>query len=1087
MFDTADTQLVPPSLPGRLSNVALSELCGLLEALDQLDRLQALPDREPSGADGHVAFGRFQLTRKLGAGRFGMVFLAVDPTLGRSVVVKVPQPAVLTDPELRERFVREAKAAARLDHPGIVPVFDAGEIHGLAYLAAGFVDGPTLAEWFVALAELPEPAIAAKLLAALARALQHAHDRGVLHCDLKPANVLLDRSGEVGPGVPGVGFPRVTDFGLARLIEDDPALTKTFQVVGTPLYMAPEQARGDRRGLTARADIFALGAMLYELLTGKPPHVGGTCAEVLLRLQVDDAVRPRKTNPKVPRDLEAICLKCLEKDPERRYVTAAELAADLDRFLAGRPVTARRVGLVASAVRRIRRHPVVAGLVGLTLLSTIAVAGLAVYFTLAKWEDRRAVRHAHDRADAANFYATIERIRQRRTLKQPGWVADNLVDLNRLAHDPLAATELPALRSEAALALASFDLPYPVAMSVGFNAHSVAFSPDGRSLALGSWLADDAGMSEIRLVDPRTGEIQNRFAFAVDRDWERRYGTPNTDGCRAIALSTDGRWLVGGTRSGWLLRWDRTAPDRPPVRWRHAIAIDRPRDEHIGGVAFTPSGRGLVATGSAAVTLWDVAADWSSVDRYATQGMSDIVHAARPNDPRIAFVNRQPIRVLEDPLRLELGAPVAFHFAAATPQARMIVARQIDPKRLGLYDLAVEKPIGTLALPDDEQAEDGPITSLAVHPHGELLATAAEHHGHLKIWSLAAGRLLAARNLGEGSLRAAFSPDGTCLAVVEQNRTLVYAIPQPRVREWIAVQELPVRDADVSPDSRYLATIAHVSHVPTEVTLWTRNATADYVPSSWPVPPPMDNNRWTIAVDSRGRVAYCADRELRGRSSPTSPETLSRSVRDAKDLRIAADGTVWTCALGRTFRAPTVAIPDDAIDDPEAGTPMCVAIGPNTAILGTSMGELQRISVRGGRPRAYWPIFEVPATAVALDATESLALVGSAVGDLALVRLESGAIVRRIPNAHRDAINAATFGPQGHFATGSGDRTVCLWSPDGQLVLTLPQTRPVRRLFWSADGRTLTVLAEGERGLRRWNLDQLKTELAAIGIESGLP
>src|SRR5262245_30816206 len=394
-----------------LSQEGLSRLGGLLAGLDRLAAiLKVTADGDPTGPG--VTFDRFRLVRRLGAGRFGIVLLADDPSLGRQVVVKVPQPAVLTDPAARERFVREARSAARLDHPGIVPVFEAGAADGLPYLVAGYVAGPTLAAWLRRRAGPVSPATAVRMTAKLAAAVHHAHERGVLHCDLSPSNVLLADADGPDPD------PVVTDFGLARLLEDDPALTRTVQVAGTPQYMSPEQARGDRRGLTARTDVYALGAILYELLTGRLPFATES-SELVLYDVVHSPPRPlRLGRSDVPRDLEAVCLKCLEKDSASRYPSADALADDLMRFLDGRPTTARPVGPAIRTARAVRRRPVLAGITAVAILAVAAIPAVAIRYSLRLDEAAAAKRQAErdadlDRelADTREFFATLERIR----------------------------------------------------------------------------------------------------------------------------------------------------------------------------------------------------------------------------------------------------------------------------------------------------------------------------------------------------------------------------------------------------------------------------------------------------------------------------------------------------------------------------------------------------------------------------------------------------------------------------------------------------------------------------------------------------
>lgn len=273
-----------------------------------------------------AAFGHFQLERRLGAGRFGQVWLARDIELDRRVAIKVPHAAELGLEE-EERFVRESQAAATLKHPNIVAVYDIGRVDGRLYLVTEYVAGESLAE---RLALGPFSACeAARLCAQLAEAVQHAHDHGVIHRDLSPSNILLD----------GCGEPHVADFGLARRSQFDPTITLEGNVFGTPAYMSPEQARGEPRLVDCRADVYAIGAILYRMLTGALPFEGN--ARRTLHQAVHDAPRrPRLLNDCVPRDLESICLKAMEKEPSWRYQSAAELAADLGRFLNGQGVLA---------------------------------------------------------------------------------------------------------------------------------------------------------------------------------------------------------------------------------------------------------------------------------------------------------------------------------------------------------------------------------------------------------------------------------------------------------------------------------------------------------------------------------------------------------------------------------------------------------------------------------------------------------------------------------------------------------------------------------------------------------------------------
>jgi hypothetical protein len=316
-------------------------------------------------------FGDYEIRRELGRGGMGIVYEARQLSLNRPVALKMIRAGVLAgDAELR-RFRNEAEAVAAMDHSGIVPVHEVGEHEGQRYLSMKLVPGGSLADRLDGYRN--DPRAAARLVAEAAEAVHHAHQRGILHRDLKPANILIDEQGQ----------PHITDFGLARRVGGDSELTETGAILGTPAYMSPEQASGHRAAVTTASDTYGLGAVLYALLAGKPPFASESLLETL------DAVRsrlpepPSRLNAQVPRDLEVICLKCLEKEPSRRYVTARDLAEDLRRWLAGEPIAARPVGRAMRLWMWGRRNPALAGMA--TALAMALVGGLAG--TTWKWRE----------------------------------------------------------------------------------------------------------------------------------------------------------------------------------------------------------------------------------------------------------------------------------------------------------------------------------------------------------------------------------------------------------------------------------------------------------------------------------------------------------------------------------------------------------------------------------------------------------------------------------------------------------------------------------------------------------------------------
>ncbi len=311
-----------------------------------------------------MEFGDYELLEEIGRGGQGVVYRARQKSLNRTVALKLIGLGKWSSTPHLKRFRHEAEAAASLEHPQIVPIYEIGERDGSCYFSMKFVEGGRLDE--VAQTEPMSARRAAELLVKIARTVQFAHEHGILHRDIKPGNILLDKNGE----------PHLTDFGLARLIEQESTITNSFDVLGTPSYMAPEQAAGHTKELTAAADVYSLGAVFYQMLTGEPPFAGGTTYETIRLVLETEPRNPRTRSPKLDIDVATICLKCLEKNPANRYPTAKALAEDLERWLRHEPIQARRTGIFSRAGKWVRRNPAV------TTLAAVIVALALVVGTL---------------------------------------------------------------------------------------------------------------------------------------------------------------------------------------------------------------------------------------------------------------------------------------------------------------------------------------------------------------------------------------------------------------------------------------------------------------------------------------------------------------------------------------------------------------------------------------------------------------------------------------------------------------------------------------------------------------------------------
>src|SRR6266704_987233 len=349
------------------STIAVGDDCASVENVESSDANAAAHVKKvPRPAKTLANFGDYELLEEIGRGGQGVVYRARQKSLNRTVALKVIGLGHWATEAHLKRFRREAESAASLEHPCIVPIYEVGERDGSCYFSMKLVEGGQLDD--VVRREPITIRRTVELIAKVARIVHYAHEHHILHRDIKPGNILLDQKGE----------PHLTDFGLARLVETESTVTRTMEVLGAPSYMAPEQAVGNNAAVNTVTDIYGLGAVLYQLLTGQPPFAGGVTYETIKLLLDTEPKQPRLLNPKIDRDLSTICLKCLEKDPKHRYSTGLALAEDLERWLKHEPILARHTGIIGRSRKWVRRNPSSA-LLAACLVALVAAAGWIVW------------------------------------------------------------------------------------------------------------------------------------------------------------------------------------------------------------------------------------------------------------------------------------------------------------------------------------------------------------------------------------------------------------------------------------------------------------------------------------------------------------------------------------------------------------------------------------------------------------------------------------------------------------------------------------------------------------------------------------
>jgi WD40 repeat protein/serine/threonine protein kinase len=997
----------------------------------------------------------YEILSELGRGGMGVVYKARQIGLDRVVALKMILAGAHAGTAQRSRFRTEAEAAAQLHHPNIVGVFEVGEHAGCPWFSLEYVDGRSLHD--VLFDGPPPPPQAAALVEQLARAVSYAHSRGIVHRDLKPANVLLAMASGGGeptgkeprPGVMvGSGVhpllaglvPKITDFGLAKRLDEEQGRTRTGDVVGTPAYMAPEQAAGKNKEIGPATDIYALGAILYELLAGRPPFEGLSAWETVSLVLSADPEPPSRRNPSVPRDVETICLKCLRKEPAKRYGSALELAEDLHRFQAGEPIMARPVSRLERARKWANRHPAVAALLALSsvLLLVLLLGGWVAALRLYRGNKalEAASRENHAALVRLNVTNGTHYLDEDNLFASLVWFARAL------------KLEEEARRGPHRVRIAAVMRQCPWLSQLFFHADSVtdvSFSPDGQ------WVLTASNDHTANVWNAATGKS--------------RFGAPlrHEDFIVRASFSLDGKRIVTASADRTARVWDAATGRRITTLEGHQEAV---RDAR-----FSPDGGRIITAGAdGTARVWD-AATGAPLGRPLRHG-GDVVRASfRPDGNQVLTASKDcsaRIWRLESAgavvvARLRHDGPVTD---ACFDPAGQQVATASEDGTARLWKASTGSPI-TAPL-----RHHGAVTRVVFRPDGRRLATCGADFT-ARVWDTTTGQLLVPVLRHTSSVSCVtFSPDGTRVLTGSNDNT---------ARAWDAANGRPLtpplphngslRHADFSPDGRRIVTAAE----DTTARIYELVARTPPLKHDGPVWQasfsPAGERVVTASADGSARLwdarTGAALVALRGHKGAVYRASFSRD--GGRIVTAGADGTarVWNAVTGQRIvtleghKGPV----RTAVFSPD-GRRVLTAGADKTARVwdATTGAQVLELTGRQGhhREEVLDAVFSPDGHRIATASADHTARLWDA---------RSGQPLGQTMQHQRRVVRVA-FSPDGHrLATASFDQTAMLWDAvTGAPLLSAPfrHTGPLRDVSFSPDGQRILTSSD-DNTARVWD------------------